>query len=131
MFGWWSHFTAVLPLMVFSPAWHSYRYLCVLFPSSNVRMMEWSVYKRTMHSYSFLDWLFSRCAEPSLCSGGTCARASPWRTYPGYVCCTRREDLPHRCPHGGSGTSSTELINSQQQTLAATGIIVHVGFLGT
>lgn len=27
VFGWWSHFTRVLPSMVFSPTWHSYRYL--------------------------------------------------------------------------------------------------------
>lgn len=48
----------------------------------------------------------SCCAEPSLRSCGARARASSRRTDLGYVCRPRREDLPHRCPHGGSGTCS-------------------------
>lgn len=73
--------------------------------------------------------VISCCAEPSLSSGGTRARASSWRTGLGYVRCARREDLPHRCAHGGSGTSSAGFANSRLQMLAAPGIIV--GVLGT
>lgn len=111
VFAWWSHFTRVLPLMGFYPASCSYRYFIL----TTVRMMEspgskerWICWSPFVYWHQlFLD-MISCCAEPSLCSGGSCARASPWRTDLGHVCSTRREDLPHCCPHGGSGTTPTE-----------------------
>lgn len=46
----------------------------------------------------------SRPAEPSIRCCGPRARSPSWRTDLRYVCCSRREDLPHRCPHGRPGT---------------------------
>lgn len=54
--------------------------------------------------------------EPSICGRGTRPGASPWRTDPGHVCCSRWEDLSHRRPHGRSGASTVSTTTWAEKT---------------
>ena len=120
MSGWWSRFTGVLPSMAFYPASRSCRY------SSRLLKSEWWLNCVWIGTEKQTLFWSPCCAEPSLCSGGTRPRASSWRAGPGYVRRTWREDLPHRCTDGGSGTSCTEFMNSQLRMFAAPGLTVCV-----
>lgn len=102
-------FDGVLPNMAFLQVFTRWEcrteLLCAPFLSTNV---PGSVIKLiTSRCFGLVSRGALSCrAEPSLCGGGPRPRASSWRTDPGHVRRTRREDLPHRCTHEGSGTRS-------------------------